>query len=127
MTYQDPGLDGDTESIMVRVVGVVMEQLSISFQLRSLLEVDVVNPPPLVMCCLLHQLHKALLLEVSRDKIVWLLVQADVEIARDENAPPRIDKFLQVVSHIMQTAISRSVDMDGVKEPGGEHGHLEVC
>ena len=103
---------------MVGVVRVVLEQLCINFQLRSLLEVDMVDVSPIVVCCLLHKLYKALLLEISCDQVVWLLVQADVEVAGDEDAPPRVDKFLQMVSHIAQTAISRSVHMDGVEEPG---------
>ena len=90
----DPGFEGETESVMVGVVRVVMEQLCINFQLRSLLEVDVVDTSPVVVCCLLHKLLKTMLLEIACDEVVGLLIQADVEVARDEDTFGRVDKLL---------------------------------
>ena len=103
---------------MVGVIGVVVDQLSLSFQLRSFLDVDVVNPSPIVMCCLLHQLFKTLFLEMSCDKVVWLPIQANVEVSRDEDASVRVDKLLKVVSDLSQTGVSRSVDMNGIQKWG---------
>ena len=111
---------------MVGVIGVVVNQLSFSFQLRSLLDVNVVNPSSIVMCCLLHQLLKTLLSEMACDKVVGLPIQADVEVARDEDTFGRVDKLFQFVSNLPQTSISRSIDMDGVQKRGRKHGHLEV-
>ena len=111
---------------MVAVIGIVVDQLRISFQLRSLLDVNVVNPSSIVMCCLLHQLLKTLLSEMACDKVVGLPIQADVEVARDEDTFGRVDKIFQFISHLPQTSISRSIDMDGVQKWGRKHGNLEV-
>ena len=111
---------------MVAVIGIVVDQLRISFKLRGRLQVDMVYPPTIVVRCFHHQLFKTLFLEMSRDKVVGLLIQANVEVARDEYAFVRVDKLLKMVFDLPQTGVSRSVDMDGVQKRGRKHGHLVV-
>ena len=98
--YLQPILEGEAESIVVGVVWVVVVKLSVSIQFISLLEVDVVNSSTLVMGCSFSQLHKALLSQIACDQVVWLFLQADVEIPRDHNASPRTHQILQMVSHL---------------------------
>ena len=97
---------------MVREVWVVVEQLNISFQLRNLLQVYMVDPSPIVVCCLFHELFEALLLEITCYQVVGLLIQADVEIPRNEHSSVRIDQILKLVSDLPKATISRSVDVD---------------
>ena len=79
---------------MVREVWVVVKQLNISFQLRNLLEVYMVDPSPIVVCCLFHKLFEAILQEITCYQVVGLLIQADVEIPRNEHSSVRIDQIL---------------------------------
>ena len=72
--YLQPILEGETESIVVGVVWVVVVKLSVSIQFISLLEVDVVDPSTLVVGRPSSQLHKALLSKKASDEVVWLLV-----------------------------------------------------
>ena len=92
--YLQPILEGETESIVVGVVWVVVVKLSVSIQLISLLEVDVVDPSTLVVGRLSSQLNKALLSQKACDEVFWLFLQADVEITRDHSIPPRTQKIL---------------------------------
>ena len=98
--YLQPILEGEAESIVVGVVWVVVVKLSVSIQFISLLEVDVVNSSTLVVGRPSSQLNKALLSQKACDEVVWLFLQADVEIPRDHNASPRTHQILQMVSHL---------------------------
>ena len=98
--YLKPVLEGETECIMVGVVRMVVVKISVSIQLISLLEVDMVDPTTLVMRCTPSQLQKALLSQKACDDVVWLFLQADVEITRDHGIPPRTQKVLQTFSHL---------------------------
>ena len=98
--YLQPILEGEAESIVVGVVWVVVVKLSVSIQFISLLEVDVVDPSTLVVGRLSSQLNKALLSQKAYDEVVWLFLQADVEITRDHSIPPRTQKVLQMFSHL---------------------------
>ena len=92
--YLKPVLEGETECIMVGVVRMVVVKISVSIQLISLLEVDVVDPSTLVVGRLSSQLNKALLSQKACDEVFWLFLQADVEITRDHSIPPRTQKIL---------------------------------
>ena len=98
--YLQPILEGETESIVVGVVWVVVVKLSVSNQLISLFEVDVVDPSTLVLGRPSSQLNKALLSQKACDEIIWLFLQANVEVPRDHNASPRTHQILQMVSHL---------------------------
>ena len=98
--YLQPILEGEAESIVVGVVWVVVVKLSVSIQFISLLEVDVVNSSTLVVGRPSSQLNKALLSQKACDEVVWLFLQADVEITRNHSIPPRIQKILKMVPHL---------------------------
>ena len=69
LKYLESSFEGDTQSVMVAVIGIVVDQLRISFKLRGRLQVDMVYPPTIVVRCFHHQLFKTLFLEMSRDKV----------------------------------------------------------
>ena len=124
--YLQPILEGEAESIVVGVVWVVVVKLSVSIQFISLLEVDVVNSSTLVVGRPSSQLNKALLSQKACDEVVWLFLQADVEITRDHSIPPRTQKILKIVPHLSLTPFSRAINMDAIKVYRRELGHLDV-
>ena len=111
---------------MVGVVWVVVVKLSVSIQFISLLEVDVVNSSTLVVGRPSSQLNKALLSQKACDEVVWLFLQADVEITRDHSIPPRTQKILNMVPHISYTPFGSAINVDAINVYGRKLGHLEI-
>ena len=124
--YLQPILEGEAESIVVGVVWVVVVKLSVSNQLISLFEVDVVDPSTLVLGRPSSQLNKALLSQKACDEVVWFFLQADVEITRDHSIPPRTQKILKMVPHLSYTPFGRAINAEAIKVYGRKLGHLEV-
>ena len=93
------------KAIMVAIIRSVRGQLEGSQLRKRIPDVDVVNPAPSCVSGPSHKLLEAKVIESSREETVWMLVKADVHVARYGCQSLHVHQLLQVVNQILLTSI----------------------